>query len=107
MSIKQQIIDYLDNGYALSYGMANQITNSQSGYRRMQEILKDNPDKYRYIKLKSKNGGYYNVFAKKGIFKIHHNFKGNYQVSTDRTGPKGKHFKTKKEALAVIKKVLR
>ena len=64
-TIKQKILDHLNAGYTLTYGQANTITNSQSGYRRLQEILKENPDKYRFIKVKSENGGYYNVFAKR------------------------------------------
>ena len=106
-TIKQKILDHLKAGYALTYGQANTITNSQSGYRRLQEILKENPDKYRFIKIKSDNGGYYNVFAKDGVFNIHRNFKGNYQVSTDRTGPIMKSYESKKEAQAQIKKVIR
>ena len=63
MTIKQKIIDHFRSYYTLSYGMANDITNSQSGYRRMQEIIKENPEVYRYVKVKSQHGGYYNVFA--------------------------------------------
>jgi len=69
-SIKQQILGHLNSGHTLTYGQANTITNSQSGYRRFQEILKDDPKKYRFVKVKSENGGYYNVFAKDGVLKV-------------------------------------
>jgi len=113
-SIKQQILDHLNSGFTLTYGQANTITKSQSGYRRMQEILKDNPEKYEYVRVKSENGGHYNVFIRNGFFGV------NKVAPVGRdgvqgycvTGFRGEIFadtisKTKKEAQAQIKKVVR
>ena len=114
-TIKQQILDHMNAGYTLTYGQANTITNSQSGYRRMQEILKENPDKYRFIKVKSKNGGYYNIFGLPKSFQVLKTFyrigcKKMWFVSSDKSNivPNYTQFyKTKKEAQAQIKKVIR
>jgi hypothetical protein len=114
-TIMQHIIDYLDSGFTLTYGQANTITKSQSGYRRMQEILKENPEKYVFIKAKSKSGGVYNIFAKKGIFKVQKtvykiNDKYLWFVTNDKTKIVPRYIlfcKTRKEALAQIKKVVR
>ena len=115
MTIKQKILDHLNAGYALCYGQANNITNSQSGYRRMQEILKENPEDYEYVKVKSFNGGYYNSFVKKGVYTVKKLKNGIWYIIT-KTGAMSINgnmfgslngFETKKEALAQIKKVVR
>ena len=108
-TIKQQIIDHLESGSTLTYGQANTITNSQSGYRRFQEILKDNPDKYRYVRVKSDNGGYYNVFGlPKSFYTIVQQNKCVSLIGRQRLIDKFiKYFATQKEAKAHIKKVIR
>ena len=107
-TIKQQILDRLNEGYTLTYGQANTITNSQSGYRRLQEILKDNPEKYRYVKVKSENGGYYNVFAQKKCFYVWRTSTGaNLVCGINDDFMSEKAYKTRKEAKAQIKKVVR
>ena len=110
-SIKQQILDHLNAGFTLTYGQANTITNSQSGYRRMQEIIKDNPEKYEYVRVKSENGGYYNVFAEKGEFYAHpvSSNSGQGFCVLDKSAKMyvDTLCKTKKEAKAHIKKVVR
>ncbi len=115
-TIKQQIIEHLDNGYTLTYGQANTITNSQSGYRRLQEILAENPKKYRFVKVKSENGGYYNVFGLPSCFIVSaygfiHGYYIEYRTIEKykklKDDGKSPSFKTKKEAQAQIKKVVR
>ena len=108
-SIKQQILEHLKSGFTLTYGQANTITGSQSGYRRLQEIFKENPDKYHYIKSKSANGGMYNVFAERGNFHI---MRDKYIVKAWNIFGVNDDFmkvgyKTKKEAESQIKKVVR
>ena len=114
VTIKQQILNHLDNGYTLTYGQANQITNSQSGYRRFQEILAENPKRYRFVKVKSENGGYYNVFGlpkSLTVSKITWSKDGiNGYCVTDFNLKRlynSTRSKTKKEAKAQIKKVVR
>jgi hypothetical protein len=112
-TIKQKILDHLNSGFTLTYGQANTITNSQSGYRRFQEILKDNPENYEYVKVKSENGGYYNVFTKKSKFYIEYitgscGLVGGYVVlSSVHEIFLDTISKTRKEARAKIKKVVR
>ena len=70
MTIREVIQAELDNGRAMCYGQANEITNSQSGERRLREILADDPDKYQYVMVKSQHGGSYMVFAKRGAIDV-------------------------------------
>ena len=104
MTIKQKIIYHLDAGYALCYGMANQITNSQSGERRLREIIAENPQKYRYVKARSQNGGNFHYYGKPKAFVV---IGYSLVARCPRISKKVSDFKTKKEALSHIKKVVR
>jgi hypothetical protein len=107
-TIKQQILDRLNEGYTLTYGQANNLTNSQSGYRRFQEILKENPEKYEYVKVKSENGGYYHVFAQKKCFYVWRTSAGYHFVCGKNDDFISKEsYKTRKEARVQIKNVVR
>jgi len=116
MSIKQKILDHLEKGYTICYGQANTITDSQSGYRRLQEILADNPDDYEFVRVKGHNGGTYNVFAKKGkiiVKRLRIGLAGKYWfVSTEHgslshQGNIMGSFKEKEEAQKAIRQVVR
>ena len=64
ITIKQQIINHLEKGYCICHGHADKLTGSQSGNRRLREIIEENPGKYGYYMIPSKHGGYYKVFCK-------------------------------------------
>lgn len=72
MSIKQKIIDLLDDGVPLCSGSANNLTTSQSGWRELRIIVKQNPDDYRYFYAKSSIKGrrQFKVFFKNFVSPI-------------------------------------
>jgi hypothetical protein len=106
-TIKQQILDRLSDNVTMSYGDANKVTVSQSGYRRMQELLSENPKKYRFVKVKSRNGGYYNVFGTPKAFKVFGGSGRWFLIASGYIPKTIGEFNTKQEALSKIKKVVR
>lgn len=113
-TINNTIISHLHSGYGLCHGIADSITESQSGGRELRRLVEADPEKYKYFKAKGKKKGvYYKVFfvSKKLPEKnvsIKHDLKADeWYVSAILTPfdlVESKRFKTKKEALESIKR---
>ena len=108
ITIKQQLLEYLNSDFSLCYGLADRLTNSQSGSRRLRELIAESPSKYRFVKVKSDHGAYYNYFGKPSSFKII-GWKGQWDLvaSSPRIGKRLGVYKSKQEAQAQIRKVVR
>jgi hypothetical protein len=64
-SIKQKLIEHMDNGYCLCNGYAITLTKAQSADRRLREIIEADPGKYCFFWSKGKNGADYKVFMQR------------------------------------------
>jgi hypothetical protein len=64
-TIKQKIVDHLNGGYCLCSGSANRLTNSQSGSRRLRDVISENSKKYGYAEIKSIHGGKFRMKFKR------------------------------------------
>jgi len=111
VSISDQIKTQLYDGYGVCGGLANTLTNSQSGARRLREIVERNAKNYSCVYLESENGGTYKVIfhAIRCRVKIKP-LLGKYivMVATSRhTALKTKLFDTRKEAKDQIKSCVR
>lgn len=81
MTIKEQIIKRMEDGFCVCEGSVNEFTYSQSGGRRLREIMEDNGKKYHFFWVEPKIKGRmpFKVFFKKSgksVFRLRCDIKG-------------------------------
>lgn len=96
-TIRAQIEEILDNGYGLCKGQADKLTNSQSGWRRLNELMQESPEKYRYFMVapKKANANSYKVYFKKSLDKDNIIKNHSLGFSLQIIGANGKYYSSK------------